>query len=689
MYHRHLFPLSICLSLGLYSGTGQANPALMASEQDFLDDLPIVLSVSRLAQHQSEVPGSVTIIDSDTIRHSGAREIVDLFRLVPGFQVGYSGATPKVYYHGALDSFGQHLLVLIDGRSVYSPFLLGGVNWNNLPVALEDIERIEVLRGSNSAAYGSDAFLGVANIITKHPSQTRGWTVTQRGGQGVRDSLARYGNKNGEVDWRLTLGKRTNQGFSNDLANRDLRHFNLRADWRLNMQDELHLQIGGNNTGTNAGYPNDNGSHPGDAPRPQYRASSYLTAKWQRSISPEEVLHLAYQHTEERHTDNFPYGDTRYPGVVVDYGGNSSRDVLELQHTFSPWTHTRVVWGGELRRDTVQSLPLFATNDRLTTDVSRLFGNVEWRLTPQAVLNLGTSLEKNSLTGTSNSPRLMLNYHVNSENTFRIGATKAHRTPSLFEQKANVGYFLAGGLARQTFLATGTFQNEEILSREVGWLGNFRRIGLTADVRIFHESTKGLSRQNPYSAPFVLSPAVTNWINANFPQYGVWAVPIVSNAAKLGQFNVPEDFVNAGAPSIRGIEWDIEFKPFPSTRLSLHQAFFRIESIYPLPGAINPGDRQAAPTHSTSISWFQQLPQETHLSLMLYSVGAMHWSGQPESKIIPGYTRLDARLARRLHIGSQQAEIGITGQNLGSRYLETDTYFPFDRRIMVDMTLHF
>ena len=113
--------------------------------------MPIVLSVSRLPQRLDETPGAVTLLDRDMIRLSGARDVADLLRLVPGFQTSTSFETgaPLASYHGGFDGYSARIQVLVDGRSVYSPFLFGSSAPGLQTVALEDIERIEVLRGSN------------------------------------------------------------------------------------------------------------------------------------------------------------------------------------------------------------------------------------------------------------------------------------------------------------------------------------------------------------------------------------------------------------------------------------------------------------------------------------------------------------------------------------------------------------
>src|SRR5664279_1746538 len=113
------------------------------SEQAYLQDLPVVLSASRLSQPLSEAPNAVTVIDRQMIVASGFRTIADLFRLVPGMYVGNSGAnTQIVSLNGITDQYSRRMQVLVDGRSIYLP-PMGGVNWQDIPLLINDIERIE------------------------------------------------------------------------------------------------------------------------------------------------------------------------------------------------------------------------------------------------------------------------------------------------------------------------------------------------------------------------------------------------------------------------------------------------------------------------------------------------------------------------------------------------------------------
>ena len=229
------------MAIGL---AGVSACALGASEQDFLGEVPIVLSASRLAQPVSEAPSATTIIDREMIRASGFRELPDVLRLVPGFYVGnYSGAEPVVS-HGLPNRYFGRIQVLVDGRSVYTP-LFGQVPWTSLPLALDDIERIEVVRGPNAASFGANSFLGVINIITRHAAEDAGSLLSlANGGNGVGDVTARHGGKAGPFDYRLTLGYHNDTGFANRPDDKRFSTLTGRADRGLNTTDSLQLQGG-------------------------------------------------------------------------------------------------------------------------------------------------------------------------------------------------------------------------------------------------------------------------------------------------------------------------------------------------------------------------------------------------------------------------------------------------------------
>ncbi|QZI69012.1 TonB-dependent receptor [Pseudomonas protegens] len=239
-------PLRLSLLLGMLFG----HPVL--ADDLFMDSsaLPEVLTATRLKQSPAAVPGSMTVLDNELIKASGARDISELLRLVPGMMVGaISGNQATVNYHGTNASEARRMQVLIDGRSVYRAGL-ATVDWSDIPVAMEDIERIEVFRGPNTVSYGANALMAVVNIITRSPANSHGtrFKVT-RGQRGINDWYASQGTGWESGDLRLSLSGQEDDGFDRRLDGsdyRDSRRLNrvsLSLSQMLNEQQSIDWQL--------------------------------------------------------------------------------------------------------------------------------------------------------------------------------------------------------------------------------------------------------------------------------------------------------------------------------------------------------------------------------------------------------------------------------------------------------------
>ncbi|MDP9502849.1 TonB-dependent receptor [Pseudomonas protegens] len=239
-------PLRLSLLLGMLFGY----PAL--ADDLFMDGsaLPEVLTATRLKQSPAAVPGSMTVLENELIKASGARDISELLRLVPGMMVGaISGNQATVNYHGTNASEARRMQVLIDGRSVYRAGL-ATVDWSDIPVAMEDIERIEVFRGPNTVSYGANALMAVVNIITRSPANSHGtrFKVT-RGQRGINDWYASQGTGWESGDLRLSLSGQEDDGFDSRLDGsdyRDSRRLNrvsLSVSQMLNEQQSIDWQL--------------------------------------------------------------------------------------------------------------------------------------------------------------------------------------------------------------------------------------------------------------------------------------------------------------------------------------------------------------------------------------------------------------------------------------------------------------
>ena len=263
--------LSARFTLGLLavSITAAVAPqALAQSEPEFSngfyagfnEDIPEVLTTTRLRQPKTRVPGSTTVIDGDLIRNLGIVNLYEVFRLVPGMVVNFVGShTPVTTYHGTVHYEQRRMQVLVDGRTAHRA-TLSDMDWETMPVPLEMIERIEVARGPNSAAYGINAFLGTINIITRDPADTGGaeFKVT-RGSRGHLRTFGSVGNTGSDYDWRLTYEKRKFDGFDYQIEGgekepfddgHDINSFTYDSRLQLNSQANLELR-GGVVDGTN------------------------------------------------------------------------------------------------------------------------------------------------------------------------------------------------------------------------------------------------------------------------------------------------------------------------------------------------------------------------------------------------------------------------------------------------------
>jgi iron complex outermembrane receptor protein len=617
------------------------------SADPYFEALPVVLSVTHLRQSLADAPAAVTVIDSDFIRRSGARDINELFRLVPGFQVGSNnGAHPLLYYHGVFDEFSRRLQVLVDGRSVYLPILLGEVEWNAVAVALEDIERIEVIRGSNSASFGDVAFHGMLNIITRHASTSSGATLaTNVGNDGIQDGFARISWGREGANYRFSMKDQRDRGLTNAFDDRHMSLANFRADLNPTARDELTISAGASRADAGQGYVGklENPAHT------QQFSSDFLQMNWLRELGGElgtaASLRVSASHADEDYIDQVTYRLPSNP--TYDFSGRGSRDTLSAQHTFSPSENWRLVWGGELQQDRVKSRSLGNSG---TNTVNRLqcFANAEWRAAPWLLINAGGLQEHDSLSGSRFAPRLVGNFQISDTQTIRAGISKAFRPPSIMERTGDLRLWSGDNPLRSLALGNGNFQSEWLLTRELSYLGDIPDLRLRLDVRAFHEQISGLMRLE---------------LNGD-------GVAVVSNGSDVSE---------------RGVEYQADWRPLEGTRLLLAQTFMRISSSKP--DTFFSAPTLSAPTHNSSIGWFQDLPGDFQLSLMRYAWGSMAWQGIHNQ--LDAHVRTDLRIAHSLRTAGTRGEIALVIQNLNHPYTDFVPDFLYERRAFVSLRLDF
>ena len=619
------------------AGAGGVAAAPVMTEADFLGDVPIVLSASRLSQPVAEAPVAVSVIDRDMIRASGFRDIAELFRLVPGFSVAnFNGNWPVVSYHGMADQYARRMQVLVDGRSIYTP-LFGGVHWADLPLALEDIERIEVVRGPNAASYGANAFLGVINIITRDASQDRGGYASFNAGEkGIRDGMLRFAGGQGGMDYRLTAGYRADDGFDGVHDSRRVKFMNLRGDYRWGSRDTLQFQFGAKDAareqGTMVCFL--------DCLRTELLDGHFEQLRWQHDLNAGNEVSVQFFHDYLRDDNSGPTGpvpqpDGTSPQFFVADRRVAERYDLELQQILALHEQWRMVWGASWRSDQLTA-PAYFSSDQ-GSHLFRLFGHAEWRVTPDLLVNAGAMLENNSITGTDISPRFALNYRLAPRHTLRASVSQAMRTPAFFEESTDNRYVL-GSLFVQWHLSQRGLKPERITSRELGYVGDFPALGLAVDVKLFSDRLDDLINNYDYAYPADQLTGITT------------------------------GYRNQEAATIKGWETQVRYRPGRGSQVVLN--FARV-----FVAATDPWLEQTMPVNTVSLLASTGFVQDWSGSAGYYQTSGAYGGLQPLSR------RLDLRLAKRFRTGRSHGEFALTLQNVLREQQEFNAGNAFDRRV--------
>lgn len=625
------------------------------SERDFLDEVPVVLSVSRLSQRLDEAPGAVTVLDRAMIRQTGARDVADLLRFVPGFRVSdsFESNTPQASYHNNLGDYSNRVQVLVDGRSVYSTFLWGSTGPGLQTVAIDNIERIEVIRGSNAAAYGARAFLGMINIVTRDTVDTVGSSARIAvGDNGIQDTLVRLGWGNNQSGFRLTADQRADGGLRGAAGADRVNRVNFRWDVQATPGDRMEVRLGQSVIASAVGFEgaDDIGV------RTRWISTSFAQLDWQRVLSADADIALQVSHMDEWVQDRVP--NTTYTDIVMDFSGRANIDALSLQQTMRVNPGLRVVLGGELRRESLVSRAMYDTDSALNTDFYRLFGNAEWHMTSSLVFNAGGMWERNSVSGDTFSPRTMLNWHVSPGQTLRFGVSRAYRPPSTFENSSRQVYrspqLAAAGFPNGEFVnfqSRGGLRPESINAQEIGYLGTFDALHMNLDVRLFNEDITDVIKErkeaNDYTKYYI------NTLGANY-------------------------FASGGGESIlniHGLEYQLKWRPWEGGQLAWSQMF--IDN-----GQLDPRSRFS----SASLMFSQRFGGDLSVSVM-----GSHSDAIPElpGDGVPGpaVDRWDLRVAKGLRWGARKAELSFTIQNLGPDYPDFLPTFYFRRQAFVALKL--
>ena len=480
------------------------------AEDDFFGDSPVVLTVTRMDKPLQDSPVSVSVIDRQMIRNSGAREVADIFRMVPGFIVGYHyGHSPGVTYQGLGTTWQRNMQVLIDGRSVFIPSF-GGVPWSNLPLLLQDIERVEITRGPNAVTYGANAFLATINIITRDAAEDYGTQLSLThdldADRNIQDFYFRTGNQHDDIDWRLSAGQIKDDGFNNENDSKTSHILNLRSDFLTAYNQFWSVQAGINQSVFGHG----DGSVT-DIMREENASNSYQNIKWEMIGDGVNTTALL-THTRQYVEDNFltdrlnaeldkilnfdpPVFDALPVDITlaVDYGRISDRTDAEIFQNRELSTTVKLVYGAAIRHDDVISRYLFNDNAHHSITSKSLFSSLEWQTSSDLLLDAGLMLEDNDMIDNKLSLRLSGILKLTPQHYLRMVISSAQRNPIIAELDGDTQVSikipplpgLPAAIPQQVRLGNPDLQAETIHSGEIGLFSEYFNRQLTTDMRLF------------------------------------------------------------------------------------------------------------------------------------------------------------------------------------------------------------
>jgi iron complex outermembrane receptor protein len=622
---------------------GQASPQDLTQLK--LEDLMNmeVTSVSKKEQKISEAASAVFVITSEDIARSGANNIPDLLRMVPGVEVAQINSSKwAISIRGFNGQYSNKLLVLVDGRTVYTP-MLSGVFWDAQDVLLDNIDRIEVIRGPGATVWGANAVNGVINIITKKTSDTQGAFATAGGGSYEHGfGAARYGGRlGGATSYRVFA-----DGF-------DRNHFP--TPFGLNGNDDWEMVHGGFRVDTSASA-QDSITVEGDA----NSGNAGEVAGSVVSISPpiNGLLDLRdrysgwdllsrWNHTSSAHSETSlqVYFD-RNTRSDTTYGFGVNTFDLDFQHHIGWGTRQDFVWGLGYRvssDDTLATLRISFTPAGRTTQLFSSFVQDEITILPERLyLSLGTKLEHNDYTGFGLEPSGRIAWTPNARNTLWAAVSQAQRTPARSDTGILVNLAALSGPNNIPMLVGYTGNPNEKAERETSVETGYRArlsSSVSLDSTIFFNHYGDLVSVEPGSPLFDADPTP--------------------------HLVVLSRFANLLYGETHGFETLVNWKVTRRWTLSPSYSFLTMH----LHREASSADLTTAPETEGSVPTHQaQLRSQVNLPLHLQWNAAANFVGSLPALAVPSYTRLDSNMTWQ---AGERFSISLVGQNLlHDRHLE-------------------
>jgi iron complex outermembrane receptor protein len=589
-----------------------------------------VTSASKTPETLRRVPAAIHIITQEDIRRSGATSLPEVLRLAPGVEVARIDSDHwSVGVRGFGDQFSKSVLVLVDGRNVYTP-LFAGIYWGAQNVLLEDIDRIEVIRGPGGTIWGANAANGVINIITKDAQETRGSLATIGAGNVDRGIVGvRQGGGDASFAYRVYAN-----GFGREPeAHTDGHAFDAwhmgqagyRVDWirsadQVTMQGDLYKATEGQSVvfGSFAPVSDVTSYDPVDL------AGGNLLAKWRHTLAEGDVQVQAY------------YDRTSIVGPQLVEARNTL-DVDFVHHRKLPRHDLRwglgVRWSPSRFTQTVPSLDL--ASHETTDSIYSAFVQDEIALAVKRLsLTVGVKVEHNNYTGAESQPSARLLWTPTERHTFWAGVTRAVRTPSLLETDLRLDRFLiATPPTYLQVLGNAGFRVE----RNVGYEGGYRATAgdrLFVDVSAFHNRHDDVESFGNPSVVVETTPA---------PVHRLFVLP----------------YENGVAGTSNGMEVAPDWKPLRWLQLKGSYSYLTID-VHNTPGVndilnVVSTYEGSSPRHQMLLQPILTLPGGWEIDQTVRHISAL------PGRSVTAYTTLDARIGRTI---TRHLDVFVVGQNL-------------------------
>jgi len=650
------------------------------SEEVFFSDIPRVTSAARMEQKITEAPVAMTIIDRDMIAASGATELAQIFQLVPGFfsyqfsgnQFGVVSRAPTSEYPGVLE-------VRVDGRSVYHP-VFSSVAWTALGLSLGDIDYIEVIRGPASSVYGTNAFTGVVNIVTRSPVAGPTATITaETGTMDTRNVDAGVNFSLGDIDSRLTAQFRHNDGFpANDELDspfwpvsevrdgRETKGLTWTGLYLPSLAHQIELRVG---------LVDNELEVPGsdlDGYYLRQQDYTYQQFNWKYSPSAESQWSLQAYHNRlefDEHRDLGLLSDLtgldpdlvliiykqpdQFMQIDIDDGLSETYDMeVQQNYQFSPALRTN--WGIGARRDRIRSYYMVDQHSAVEDTSWRAFANAHWLPLEWLSFNVGSLFEHNDIANGYLSPRAAVNLAVNESSSFRLSATRGYRNPSLLEdEQQQIIRFADGSPWDIEIIHAEDLDRAEIENWEVAYLWNRPDYGINLELRAYVDDVQGGPGLIPVPAP-------------DF-----------DTAAEIREEVYDWD--------TNGVDLQFSWKLTPGHEVFLQYAFADADGTR----LAQPTDRRITrflPRHSGGLLYQVEIIPEVQFSTFIYHRGAVAWESGSE---FGAQTRVDLRLATRLPFERRQLKLEFLLHDLFNDYEDFSEDLHYRRRFYIRLGMDF